>query len=303
MNEETLVELSYFLLAIAAFFLFVYWRPKRKKFKRREGLYFKSPHGDIFYRVHGDKGHPILLIHGLGASSYSWRHLIPLLEKKHRIVSLDLWGFGKSHKDPSVFLTIDDHCDIINQLLKTLKIKKCHLVGSSMGGAIAFWLALQNKERFKKIVGFAPAAHPSLVPEYLTKLSWVAGWTPWVMNRTLIKQALWGIYNNKSLVTEEAIDAYLEPYLDRRAHRTFANALSIIQDERIFNSLPRITNDTLIIWGEKDSTIPKTIIDKVVEKHPNTLYISHPSAGHHPMEEYPQWSAEKVLEFLDQSSF
>lgn len=299
MSEESFADLLYLGLLFFTIFVFFYWRPKRKRFQKREGLYFKSKYGDIFYQVHGNKGHPIVLIHGLGASCYSWRYLIPLLEKKHKVISLDLWGFGKSDKDISLFLTIDDHCDIINQLLESLRIKKCHIVGSSMGGAIAFWLALQESKRFQKIVGFAPAAHPALVPEYLTKLSWVAGWTPWVMSRSLIKQALWGIYNNKELISEEAIDSYLEPYLDRRAHRTFANALQIIQDERIFNSLAKISNETLIIWGEKDKTVPKQIIDEVVAMHPNTQYISHPNAGHHPMEEYPEWSSEKILNFLE----
>ena len=294
------MEISLYILvslSILVIFVFLYWKPRRKKKLQQEGLFFESSFGPIFYQVHG-QGAPLLLIHGLGASSYCWRKLVPLLKKDFYVVNCDLWGFGKSHKDPKVVVTLDDHISILTELLDELKVEQVHIAGNSMGGHIALWFSKKFPDRVGKIIALSPAAHPDLVPDYTARIHWVSHWTPWLINSTFIKQLLIGVFEDPSIITKDVVEAYLEPYRDRKAHKTFASALKVIQDPRVYQSLESIDKEVLVLWGEKDRVIKRPTIEKIVRKLPYAHFETHPSSGHCAMEEHPEWCAEHIIPFL-----
>ena len=191
---------------------------------------------------------------------------------------------------------------VLNELLNHLKVKRAHIIGCSMGGAIGLWFTKQFPQRVQKLVMLAPAAHPSLVPSYIKKMSWISDWTHLVISRPVIQTFLHSIYVNKDLVTEESVDEYFRPYLDKRAHRTFANHLQLISDERVYNSLTSIEHETLTLWGVKDQTVPQNIMQEIVRKLPHTYYHTHPQGGHHLMEEDPDWCSAKIIPFLKSES-
>lgn len=105
--------------------------------------FIKLPTSKIYYEERGT-GSPLLLLHGLGGSSKDWEFNAEYLENNHRLLMLDIPGFGKSHIQNDYSIT---HLALsISQALNALSIDKINIVGFSFGGAIALELATQQKK-------------------------------------------------------------------------------------------------------------------------------------------------------------
>ncbi|NCA88005.1 MAG: alpha/beta fold hydrolase [Gammaproteobacteria bacterium] len=122
----------------------------------------------LHHRVHGDPGDaapPILLIHGLFGSAMNWHGIVGrlhrLLGASRRIIVPDLRNHGQSPHDP-VFGYEAMAMDLAG-LLDTLEIEHASLVGHSLGGKVAMWLALEHPERIAAlvVVDIAPVTYPS----------------------------------------------------------------------------------------------------------------------------------------------
>jgi pimeloyl-ACP methyl ester carboxylesterase len=108
-------------------------------------------HGvEIFYDVHG-AGEALVLLHGLGASSQDWEHQVPEFSHHYRVITPDLRGFGRSAKPQGPYSIAQFSADML-ALLDILGVKQCHLLGLSMGGAVAFQMALDQPRRFKTLI-------------------------------------------------------------------------------------------------------------------------------------------------------
>lgn len=105
---------------------------------------------NIYYEVHGE-GYPVLLIGGLGSQTHSWVTQVPIYSKKYKVIVFDNRGAGKSDKPESTYTT-EDMADDAAGLMEELSIEHTHVVGKSMGGMIAQWLAIKYPGRVNKLV-------------------------------------------------------------------------------------------------------------------------------------------------------
>ncbi|HET9228778.1 MAG TPA: alpha/beta hydrolase, partial [Thermoanaerobaculia bacterium] len=87
-------------------------------------------------------GEPVILLHGFGASTYSWRHVIPALAATFRVVAIDLNGFGYTQR-PRTFesYTREGQTDLVLRVMDKLGIESAHLMGHSYGGGLSLFLA------------------------------------------------------------------------------------------------------------------------------------------------------------------
>ena len=104
--------------------------------------YFDQQGCQIYYEDLG-RGEPVILIHGLGSSTKDWEYQIPELQKNFRVIAVDVRGHGRSGK-PLEAYSIQAFAEDISALIQHLKLHKPHIVGISMGGMIAFQLAVDN---------------------------------------------------------------------------------------------------------------------------------------------------------------
>src|SRR5690242_21429013 len=105
---------------------------------------------ELYYEVSG-QGDPIVFIHGLGSSTYDWEHQIAYFAKHYQVVVFDVRGHGRSAKPRgpySIPLFAADAAEVIN----TLDIAPAHIVGLSMGGMIAFQLAVNAPACVRSLV-------------------------------------------------------------------------------------------------------------------------------------------------------
>lgn len=128
---------------------------------------------NIYYETHGE-GEPLLLIEGLGYSSWMWYKQIPELSKKHRVIVYDNRGVGHTDKPDSEY-TIELMADDAASLLSALGVESAHVMGVSMGGYIAQELALRHPEKVRSLIlagtnngeGNALSRNSSLLNGYL----------------------------------------------------------------------------------------------------------------------------------------
>lgn len=145
----------------------------------------------LYYYAAGSRGSgdPIVLIHGFPTSSHLWLDVVAKLPGGHRVIVLDLLGFGRSDAPLTGDYTVSGHGRRILQLLDALKIERACLVGHGTGGAIAQWAALNAPDRVSRLalVGSATAegwfARPHPIGKRFRMLilrlpSW--GWVPFV---------------------------------------------------------------------------------------------------------------------------
>ncbi|HHS98150.1 MAG TPA: alpha/beta hydrolase, partial [Chloroflexi bacterium] len=111
-------------------------------------------------------GEPVLLIHGFADSAYTWhRNLDALIEAGFRALAYDQPGCGGSDLPEGFRFGVDDLARVALGLLDALGIDRAHVVGSSMGGGVALYLAVHHPDRVRRVVGVAPVCyHPPFRP-------------------------------------------------------------------------------------------------------------------------------------------
>ncbi len=113
---------------------------------------------DTFYSISGNDS-PIVLIHHLAGNAKSWFNQIPYLSKDYQVIAYDLRGHGRS-AEPKQAFTMDDLADDLFLLLQELGIKKCSIIGHSIGGMIAPIFALKHGSMVDALIIVSGAIQP-----------------------------------------------------------------------------------------------------------------------------------------------
>ena len=107
----------------------------------------------IYYYAAGSRGggEPIVLIHGFPTSSHLWLDVVAKLPAGHRIVVVDLLGFGRSDAPLKADYSVGGHGERILRLFDALRIERACIAGHGTGGAIALWLGIKAPERITRV--------------------------------------------------------------------------------------------------------------------------------------------------------
>ena len=203
---------------------------------------------------HGD-GAPIVFIHGFGADLNSWMFNQPALAEKHRTVALDLSGHGGSTKvldfalDPAGFGADVDH------VLTALGIDRVHLVGHSMGGAIAIVFAAAQPDRVASLTLIAPAGLGTEI-----NAAFIDGFVKMERRRDA-QEVLRHLVNDPDLVSRAMVEDVLRykrldgvaAALQALAAAWFPNGA---QRHLVADRLAELVMPVQIIWGREDRIIP-----------------------------------------------
>ncbi|WP_375398627.1 alpha/beta fold hydrolase BchO [uncultured Sphingomonas sp.] len=214
-------------------------------------------------QVMGD-GPPLLLLHGTGAATHSWRALAPLLAEHFTVVAPDLPGHGFTTGRPAGGLAMPAMARALGELLRTLAIAPATIVGHSAGAAIAIRMALDGQAAPATIVGLNPALMPfpglaaRLFPA-LARALFVNPFAPHVFARLARTRGETGRFLARS--TGSQIDAegvaFYERLLTTPGH--VSGAITMMADwdlESLKRDLPRLRTPLLLVHGEGDTAIP-----------------------------------------------
>jgi pimeloyl-ACP methyl ester carboxylesterase len=253
-------------------------------------------------------GDPILALHGLGASVYTWRKLVEPLAKNNELVLIDLKGAGKSPKPHDNRYSIQEQADLILQFILEHDLKNLTLMGNSYGGAVSLLVALklieEKSNRLSKLILIDSGGYNEDLPWHLKLMRTpILGWLAiHIMSakssaRTVLRYS----YYNKSLITRDQIAAYAGPIASPGGKyallKTAQQAIPKNINE-ITALYPTITVPTLILWGREDKVIPLKIGRKLDAAIPDSTLIILEKAGHVPQEEVPEETIPPILKFL-----
>jgi pimeloyl-ACP methyl ester carboxylesterase len=248
----------------------------------------------------------IMMLHGFGANSYTWRGWIGGLAKDHRVWSVELKGHGSAPAPPDDLYSPHDHAELVHRLILQKDLRQLTLVGHSMGGGIALLVAIRllEEERLERLVLVAGAAYPQPLPPFiaLAARGRLAEWgLRFVPKRLLVRTIIRSIVFDPDGVTDAQVQAYAEPLYDA-AHRValIKNAMRIIPPDlaEVTARIPEIDLPTLLLWGVRDRVVPLAVAERLLEELPRARLEIMEDCGHVPSEELPKESLEIVLDFL-----
>ncbi|MXS83287.1 alpha/beta fold hydrolase [Nitrosomonas oligotropha] len=257
-------------------------------------------------------GEPVLLIHGFGASSYSWRHVIEPLAQKNRVITIDLKGFGDSPKPRDDAYSVYEQARLVRNFILENDLKNLHIIGHSYGGgvalAVSIYLSASNPGLQKSLVLIDSVAYPQELPGFVKILATpVLGplITYAVPNTFQVKNLLQIVYFNDDLIPQEAIDHYAADL--GKPDAKYALLTSVRQMlptdlQQFAENYANLTIPTLIIWSREDEIVPLAVGKRLHENIPNSKLVIMSGVGHAVQEEKPALLLPHLRSFLEAGS-
>jgi pimeloyl-ACP methyl ester carboxylesterase len=254
------------------------------------------------------QGPPIILLHGFGGCSYSWRFLAPALAEDHRVFTIDLKGYGLSDKPADGNYAISDQADMVAAFIRSQDLHDVVIMGHSMGGGVTLMTYLKVREdqpaRVKSLVLIDSAGYPQKMPWFIwlakaPVLGSVGGKlvSPRFATYLVLKKCYY--YDDK--ITEEQIDTYAYyGSLPGALEAVVQTAKQIVPDDidALTAQYKTISVPVLIIWGAEDEVVPLSVGKNFKRDIPNSQLVILPKCGHMPPEEEPGETTRVVKEFL-----
>ena len=256
-----------------------------------EPRYLKVGRGRIFHYDVG-AGEPVVLLHGYNHHAEAWvRNIGPLAAAGWRVIALDLPGFGRSGV-PRMKYTLGGYSRFLAGFLDALEIDRAHLVGSSMGGAIALRTAVDAPGRVRTVTGVDAAGFFTSVPR-----AWVVAANPMVQalmrpflgRKRLLEwshsRAYYDASISSALQTDLMAEAFLQPGYKDHILGMAESMLLAPEEELLWNALPEIKPPVLIVWGRQDRTISVRHAYFAAQRIPSAEIVVYDRCGHLPMYE------------------
>lgn len=252
------------------------------------------------------QGDPVICLHGLGATKASFIPTVAALADRHRVIAIDLPGFGESVKPLNAAYDARYFADAVTALLDELGIERAHLIGNSMGGRVAIEAGLLHPERVRRLALLSPA------------LAWVRDrrWS-WLLQAPLPKLGL--IQPAPRAITEPivralvpggkdgwsaaGVDEFLRSYLTPRGRVAFYEAARNIYldephgEEGMWTRLAQMSPEALFVWGRQDQLVPIAFMRHVERALPAARHLEL-DCGHVPQLEAPQETHGAIREFF-----
>ena len=254
----------------------------------------------------------ILLLHGTGASTHTWRGLVPLLTPHFRVLSLDLPGHAFTDMPPadagSLHMSLPGMARAIGKLLMVLNATPALVVGHSAGAAIAVRMALDGLTKPKHIISINGALQPlgglagqvfSPVARLMSALPFVPSLFAWQAAQPSVLQKL--IDSTGSKLDAEGMALYGQ-LVSNPGHAAGALAMMANWDlPQLALDLPHLAIPLSLMVGSNDQTVPPRQAARLValwparSAIPQPLMINMPGLGHLAHEERPDWVASHIL--------
>ena len=254
-------------------------------------------------------GAAIFLLHGSFASLHTWDAWESELTKNFKTISLDFPGHGLTGPNAAAKYSTDDYEALVFQLADQLKLDTFYVAGNSMGGQVAWKMALHHPERVKKLVLVDAAGYWKITTDSSSKKQsrpfifqmlqndLIAKTMIKITPRFVFKWNLKQVYGDASKVKEADVDRFYELML-RAGNRASTMQRLRQPGKDLQDSIQFIDVPTLIIWGERDAWIPVSNAARFNKDIKGSELKIFRGAGHVPMEEVPMETVGVVIGFL-----
>ena len=245
--------------------------------------------------IEAGQGTPLLLLHGLGGSHEMWLPVMPELARSYRVIAGDHRGHGASDKPRgqySIRLFSNDWL----ALMEALKVDGAHVLGLSMGGAIAMRLAVEAPQRVRSLILVDTWAYPH--PEFLAmlrqRLEKLSAGDLAVYAEAAIPQ----VFSPRFIQANPQVIADFRARLARASSDSLRSAIAACMSHDMQGTLARIQAPTLVVVGSEDRLLPRfhsEYLRRAIHQASLTVIAG---SGHIPHLEVPERFLRVVREFL-----
>lgn len=253
---------------------------------------------------------PAFLIHGWASSSFTWKPVLPALNRRYRCITIDLPGFGRSPA-PQQPPTIAGYADLVAEMIEHFSPNQpVLLLGHSMGGQIGATLALRHPLLIERMVLLNPALSgrlssrvnlligPHVVAERFPPLEWLLHFlaqTPLDYTDSLLKPSN---FAERAIVADEDYQRIREDARRPGQGRVRATCFQAMKQGDLRGQLHSVEPPTLVIWGAEDDIVPLRDAGAVATEWPAADLRIIPNAGHWPQFEQPEATLRHIALFL-----
>ena len=242
----------------------------------------------------------VVFLHGLLASSATWKEVLTRAAAGRPAVAVDFPGFGNSDRPWPFDYSVAGEAAALRRFLDARGIGRVVLVGNSLGGSTAMLIAAESPDRVAALVLIAPATPSAKIPWPVRALrARAVGEAALALStrRSVAFGLRHRLYSRASRVTEEAID---DAWLPLTIPGTRRAALAAIRSDpkRYAGLSARVHVPTLIVWGREDRLLPAREGERVASRIAGSRLVILPDAGHLPQREVPSAFSDAVAGFL-----
>ena len=274
-----------------------------------EHLRWVRVQGRLMNVVDVGEGPPLLLVHGLSGCWQNWLESIPPLAADHRVIAIDLPGFGESPM-PADPISVSGYARIVIELLDALGVDRATIVGNSMGGFVGCEMAIRFPTRVRRLVLVAAAGLSLRHMRHERKrglraraenllffgLGLLARHTDVVVRNPHLRRGL-------LLLVAAHPERLPGPLILEQAHGAgkpgFDDALDAMTAYPIRDRLGEIGCPALIVWGEEDRLVPVRDAAEFQWLIPDARKVLYPDTGHMVMLERPERFNADVRAFIE----
>jgi pimeloyl-ACP methyl ester carboxylesterase len=249
----------------------------------------------LYYYAAGTRGagEPVVLIHGFPTSSHLWRDVAPLIPDGHRVVVLDLLGYGRSDPPNGRDLSIKGHAERVIALLDALRISYAAIVGHDLGGGIAQYLAVRHPTRVARLalidsVAFDdwPTRQLKLARTTLPLTRYLPA--TWILS--MLRSELERGYAHEDSGAR-SIEIYVRPFCQPEGCDALVEHLEALNSEETVALQPRLKDivaPTAVLSGAHDPFVPSALAKRLHDAIPNSSLDMLPDVRHFTPEETPE---------------
>lgn len=247
------------------------------------------------------QGPPVVLIHGFASSLETWELLIPQLSKTHRVIALDLKGFGWSDR-PDGDYSPAAQANHVLQLLDKLGVERAAFVAHSWGSSVTLALALAAPARVSRIALYDAWVYEEQLPStfLMARASGLGEILFTLFYDQRPDERLSLAFYNKDIITEKLVED-VEKSLERPG--TGAAQLAAVRGQRFTEQQAKyrtIDKPVLLLWGREDVVTTLPMGERLSRDLPHARLVVYPRCGHFPMLEAKNESNAELIKFLSE---
>lgn len=263
-----------------------------------QASYLELSQARVRYLDEGE-GPPVVFLHGFGSSIEAWAEVIPEVVEDHRVIALDLKGFGWSGRPKGNYSPVSQS-KLVFELLDELGVEETAVVAHSWGSSVALQMALRQPERVRRIALYGAWVYADQLPAsfYWARVKPVGEFIFGSFYKQLPNEKLAAAFYDRSELTQPYVD-YVKKLLDRPG--TVAAALQAVRDqtfEEYEADYASVDQPTLLLWGREDNVAHLRYGERLVRDLPNAELEVYARCGHFPMKEAAAASTRRLTSFL-----
>jgi pimeloyl-ACP methyl ester carboxylesterase len=263
---------------------------------------------NIHYKTYG-QGEPVfILLHGFGASLFSWHAVTAPLAEFGTVIAYDRPAFGLTERplewEGENPYSQDSQVELVIGLMDALDVEQATLIGNSAGGTIAMLTALKHPQRVQSLILVNPAVYagggapawirPLLGTPQMRHIGPLVARQIQSQGVEFIKTA----WHDPSKITPEILEGYQKPLQAENWDKALWELTLASRESKLAERLTEFNMPVLVITGDDDRIVPTEQSVRLADEIPNAELVVIEQCGHLPHEEQPKEFMQAVTNFL-----